>query len=396
MKKKFPFYFLYCAAMIVLIVVVIVFNVKKPEVPENPPTTPETSQPESPGTSEGTNPEEPSEPTLPDQPTEPSQPIEPEEPNEPENPVVPEPPVNPIEPEQPSEPDKPIEPSEPDTPIEPSEPEEIYATNLTLNCATYIVLTVNEQVKLLDGYITIEPVEALDKLTAGIYDENLNFSTGITFNNNLILANRLGKYYIKFSIPTSAEQTITKMITIDVVANDAEDLINQNIFSLTVGDNKSITEIFTFSPSVTNYSYVFDDKMSLNNNVLTAKEVGESDLTVTYIAGMVEYVYKNTITIKALPVYEFLIKDNLGNVISDFNFDVLVDDDPIFFNVYIKNGAEEYVPQELTLDCDNTGLSAKYQTPFLKVSFKKAGTYTLTVVFDTDISISKTFTFVIT
>lgn len=189
-----------------------------------------------------------------------------------------------------------------------------YANRIQLNCEDDIVLTVGSSVELLDGYLTITPSDCSSQMRTEISSKNSTIS-GITFKNNIITANSLGTYTIKFLIAKSEYSDASDILTITVVDDDDDtnvEILNNNFTNNTT---VNILNIFSFDEMFKNFSVDENEYLTYLSNSVKFTSTGRTEIGLNMFTSYLKFSYKFNILIN--PQYTACIE------ISDENNGVL-------------------------------------------------------------------------
>ena len=278
-----------------------------------------------------------------------------------------------------------------DNNIVPPQTTEIYATSFSLNLPDTIEILIDSKVKLLSGYVNITPAMAIDKLTHEITRKSGSGIDGITFNDNVITANSLGTYSMKFKVPKSESTNFSKTINIVVYEDKNSSHIYQTSNSINIGDNKNVNEIFTILDN--NYQVETDNKAIISNGVINGMALGETKIKFTFTKNYVKFIYDFILTIKEQPVYNILILNGTDNIIE-----IDLDKNPYAKIHYeIRNGNEKHIYQDVVAVSDNENIVrvVNYPEPFINIEAVGLGETTITITFSRDTSINIQVTIIV-
>lgn len=277
------------------------------------------------------------------------------------------------------------------SPTPPTQQTEVYATSFSLNLPDTIEILINTKVKLISGYINITPANAIDKLTYKITRKSGSGIGGITFNNNIITANSIGSYSIKFKVPKSASTNFSKTIDIIVYEEKTSSHISQTNNSIIIGENKNINDIFSIVDG--DYKVESDNKTTISNDNISGITTGESKITFTFTKNYIQYIYDFTLTIKEQPIYEIVILNGTNNIIEiDF------EDIPYAKIHYeIRNGNEKHLIQDVIAVSENNDVVKvlNYPGPFVNLEAVGLGEATITITYLHDSSIKVQVTIIV-
>ena len=273
-------------------------------------------------------------------------------------------------------------PNDEDKELDTTPDQELYATSFSLNVPSAITILRNETVQLLDGYMSITPIEAKSLVTYTVKSKSGSNKNGITFVNNTITGKTIGEYEIEFSAKKSASTYYTRIVNINVV-DDFEEHITQEQHSVLIGETKRIDEIFTINKN--NYEITTDSKITYTENSLTAQAVGDSNITFKFTDGYLKYSYHFMITVKDLPEYRIEVVGIENNIIN-INLD---NNDSFQINYAIYNRNEQKVEQDIEVISSNENVVVKERIlyPLIKINVLGKGEATLTIKLKNDPSI---------
>ena len=263
-----------------------------------------------------------------------------------------------------------------------SQTNETYATSFAMNLPNTIKILVGTKVFLLDGYINVTPSSMLKKLTYEISPKSNGSLNGIKFENNIITANSIGGYIIKFKIPKSASVYFTKTINIVVYEETTSSHIYQTSNTMVIGESKNISELFSVLDG-SNFSATTDGNITYSNDIITAQNVGDSKIQFNFAENYIKYVYDFEIKIKDEPMFKIVLLNVTNNTI---NID-MSDNDVAFINFQVKNREEENVTQAVKVSSSNKEIvvdETKTDDVLIKIRAKSTGEATITISLDSD------------
>ena len=272
----------------------------------------------------------------------------------------------------------------------PKEDGRIYATNVFLNCPRELTITVGSEVKLADGFLTIEPANTTEKLEIEISSKVGN-DDGISFGNNTILAKNTGYYYIKFSVPESDKYDAYDTLVVHAVeTNQGIEQIKNSAFEQ---ETCNINELFNINPIYSVSSVQTSSSIEFSNNEFKLNSVGSANINITLTLGLVNYNYEFIFTINKLPdppKYQINISNyETNNIELDFVFN------KIYTIAYeITNEDEKDVPQSVDASVSDESIATliPFGDMFIRFRCKEKGTFTLTIVCGADTTVFKTLT----
>jgi len=275
----------------------------------------------------------------------------------------------------------------------PKDEDTIYATNLFINCPREITVQVGNEVKLSEGFLTIEPSNTTKKVSIEVSSKVGN-ETGISFNNNTILATDTGFYYIKFSIPKSDKYFVYDTLVVHAV--EQTDHILQTTTSAYEKETFGLNEIFNINSSFNISNIVTSNNINYSENRFEFRNVGTGEINVTLTLGYVSYNYKFIVTINtppAPPAYAIVIVNYETDTIE-----LAYVSNKIYTIVYeITNKDEQSVAQSVTISISDESIAEEvpFDDGFIRFRCKDRGTFILTIIYDFDNSISKELTIIL-
>ena len=182
---------------------------------------------------------------------------------------------------------------------------ETYATAFSVNIPSTIKMPIGSKINFLEGFVTVSPSSVINKLEI----EEFN-GDEICFENNTLVANAIGNYSLKFKMPKSKTTYFSKTISIvvcDVIENDQISLIKN---SIEITSSVRIDQMFLIAD---NLSYVLttDDKISCENNILTANQIGESMIKFSVVENYLQFIYDFNVNVIEQPEYYIINKHNI-------------------------------------------------------------------------------------
>lgn len=272
----------------------------------------------------------------------------------------------------------------------PKEDDIIYATNVFLNCPREITIQVGTKVELLEGFLTIQPNNITVDLEIEI-SSKVNNEDGITFENNTIFATDTGFYYIKFTVPKSNTQNIYDTLVVHAIEHTQE--ITQIKTEVYENDTFNLNEIFNISSSLTIQDLTTSNNMSYEDNKLKFNAIGDGEVNITLSLDYVLYNYSFNITINKLPDPPKYVINIPNYETCEIEFSFI--SNKIYSIVYeITDGVEKQVNQSVTILISDTSVAnfVSADECFIKFRCKREGTFTLTIIYDLDNSITRELT----
>ncbi len=261
-----------------------------------------------------------------------------------------------------------------------------YATSFSLNLPNTINILVGAKAILSNGYVEVTPSSMLEKLSYEVTPKASGVVNGIKFNNNVIEANIVGNYTIKFKMPKSASVYFSRTINVAVYDEKVNSHIYQTGDTMIIGESKNVSEMFSVINNP-NFTVTTDGNTTYLNNKIIAQNVSESNLTFKFIENYVEYVYEFTVRIKDEPMFKIVLLNVTNNII---NID-LSDNDVRFINFQIKNREEENVTQAIRVSSSNEDVvidETETDDVLIKIRALSTGEATITISLVSDETIN--------
>ena len=261
--------------------------------------------------------------------------------------------------------------------------EETFATSLVVNLPNSINILIGTEVKLLSGYIQVQPSGMINNVSTTIVPKYQSPSNGLKFEDTYLKANAVGTYSLILSVDKSANEQIRKTITVSVYddKNDAHVIQKCNVIIKNV--KTDINDLFIFNAN--NFEIDADNSIVYEDGKLNGIATGTSVVDVSVTESYLQYIYQFNVKIKEQPLYTIV----LNNVV-DNKVEIDINDTSIYFiNYKIINRNEENVSQEVTARIDDASVAVveNITEPLIKVRAKAGGTTTLTIICDADNSV---------
>ena len=259
---------------------------------------------------------------------------------------------------------------------------ETYATSFSLNLPDTININKGAKLKLKHGFVNVTPSSVLNKLEYEITPKGSSSLNGIVYNDNVITANEIGSYTIKFKMPKTESSYYSKTITVVVYPIDEEIFINQNSNSLTIGETKSVYELFTFATNKS-FNMSVDNKLQLYNNEITACELGVSNILFSFTENYMEFIYDFNLIIKEEPAYKIVLTNNTITI-------DLADNEYAYIYYQVTDRDEHFVTQDIDAISQDENIAIKVQIAndnTIKIKGLVAGETIITIFLTADESI---------
>lgn len=260
----------------------------------------------------------------------------------------------------------------------PNPSEEItYAKSLTLNCPSTIYCGVDGEIRLLNGFIEVNPTEKLSELNITVTNE-LGFpTTNLSFENNTIKPKEIGTYYIVFAIPKSETEDIVKKIKI--IVNIEDEQFKQIKNTVTIGQNNDISDLFEIETAGAVTTFTSND-FSINSNTITANDIKNSNLTAKIEYNYYAKYYTFYFTVKDKPEFTIIITSHSEDTITAYKGESI----EVFYAIYDKE--EKEVSQKVKATIDNTSVAVKSfeLAPMIIIDCLKVGECVLTLTLESN------------
>lgn len=258
---------------------------------------------------------------------------------------------------------------------------------LKINCPKEIEMVAGSSVKLLDGFISVQPESA--KLTHTI--ETDGNSKGIECKNNIITAKEIGNYDLIFSAK-SGENTVVGTVKIKVAKQGESIDINKIRGSVTMGKSLDVTELFNIVNKVNLMKFENLVNIRYSNGEFTPTAVGLASVDAVFIYDFLEIRHHFTFEVKDYPQYRMEILYPTTDTVY-----VRCEIGDIFTIQYqIFNRDYDDVDQIVDVSIENAKVAEKFRnsSPFVKILCKAKGETKVTLVYLIDTTIRKTITIV--
>lgn len=254
--------------------------------------------------------------------------------------------------------------------------DQIYATELTINLPDTIEILVNNKVELLDGFVTVTPVEAKSKIICKIgsyYNSDIN---GLKLENLTLIGTIADTYKLIVSVPKKTGM-ITKSVIVKVYEETEYAHLKQLKNSSIIGENLDICSYFEFNTNK-EYNVVTNDNIAFENNKLIPIVTGEGEINVEYTVGNLKYVYLFYITVINKPEYEILVYD-IENKTIEIESDKTTKYE---INYSIRNREEEnvYQPIYVEIEDEQVVILEYVEYPLIKIKLIQKGVTKLRII----------------
>lgn len=275
---------------------------------------------------------------------------------------------------------------------EQEESQEVYANSLLVNLPTKMNILKGTTVELASGYLQVTPNEMLSKITVNINPTYNSAEDGLSFRNNILYANKVGTYQVKFSVPKSTSEHLTKTISITIFEEKTLAHVNQLRKSVYFNEHLSIADVFSINCEL-DFIVNASDILAIKNGNISLLSTGEGEIEFKFLEDHVVYNYQFKITIKDIPEYCFVFNDLKDNTIE---IDLLQDD---IFRIYyqINNRQEEAINQQISAVSQDETIARieKIESPFIKIKGLKAGNTKIVLTYLKDTSVTFEITVIV-
>lgn len=282
-----------------------------------------------------------------------------------------------------------------------SEDQIVYAKNLTINASKTIQMRVGEHVKLLDGFLTVEPAEMLSEVEVSVRGRYTYLDDGISFSNNIITGNTLGQYDLIFKVKKSATTYAEDKIVVIVEQVNAP--IELATDTLVRTNNYTVNEIFNLTDTTFTPSFQFDVGLNYNfeTQMLQPNAVGEFNVFVFLKKSYYEYQYTFKINVRMENIYSIVIstypavctnvQEENSNAICHVNF---IEDLRLTFVYEVLDSNYEYASQLVSVvSAEPTIVEVhSFDQGLLKLNLKSLGSADITISLVNDPSVTMVLT----
>lgn len=251
-----------------------------------------------------------------------------------------------------------------------------YASKIQLNCNDNIILSVGSSVTLLNNYITVLPTNTISNVRHEISSKNANIS-GISFYNNIIKANAVGVYTIKFLVKKSETVDIYDSMKISVVdeENDTNvQILNNNFTSNTT---VNVSNIFSFDEMFTSYSINDNNYLNYNKNLVEFTSIGQSTINLNLKTNYLLYKYNFNITINSQATSNIQIENEINGIL-EVNTNI-GDTFEIMFRIIYNSSESENQQVLVTTENENSIEILSTNSPVITCKCLSKNSTTLTI-----------------
>lgn len=173
------------------------------------------------------------------------------------------------------------------------------AESIMLNTPRELTITTNKKIQLLDGFISVEPANAMDLLTYSI-TASATTSTDyfdFDFKNKTFSARKTGYYCIKFEVPKNAYSSLSDTLKIHAIAETKQDFALETN-QITLGKTVKFEQIFKQN-SPFNFDVVLEnDNLIYADNCFYANKEGITKVSITITRDFISYTNEYDIHIE--------------------------------------------------------------------------------------------------
>jgi len=182
------------------------------------------------------------------------------------------------------------------------------SVSITLNTPQTINIFKGNKAEISSGLIVVKPDSKASELTYEIVVLAEGVANGITFENNIITANYVGEYAIKFKVPKNEIDVITKQQKVVVHENESLCHVTQIETEFYTSDQPLINTMFSFATGL-KHELTTSDGLNVSQNKLTATTAGKYDIKFTFTDVGIKYFYAFEIEVKenVLPQYHISV-----------------------------------------------------------------------------------------
>lgn len=180
------------------------------------------------------------------------------------------------------------------------------SVTITLKTPQTISILKGNTAEIPIDLIVVEPSSKASELTSEVVVLSNGVENGITFENNLIGANFVGEYAIKFKVPKDDSSFVTKQQKVVVHENESLCHVTQVECEFYITEQPNINTVFSISSGL-NYVIETSSGLALNQNILTAIDVGTYSIKFTFTDVGVKYFYNFEVRVLAKELEEYKI-----------------------------------------------------------------------------------------
>lgn len=260
-----------------------------------------------------------------------------------------------------------------------------YATSFSLNLPDTINIFIGTKINLKAGYVNVTPANMVEKLNVEVKAKENSSLSGMLFENNQITANDVGKYSLVFKMPKSASTNFSKTISVNVLEEKENSHVYKEINSIEVTKSLEINKVFTIKENVV-FSIMTDNKVSIEEGIIKANSVGQSEIQFVFTEQFVQYIYDFELTIKELPRYQIILKN-----LSENKIEININEDDVFQLQYqIIDAGSEDISQDVIVEVENKSIvtSEFGIDQFIKIIAHSKGETIITISYVLDVNIN--------
>ncbi len=267
----------------------------------------------------------------------------------------------------------------------------IYATDLVINYTDKIYIHVGQSVKLLEGFVSVEPAEMRSLLTYSIASRYNSDPSNVEFDGTNLTVNKAGQYNLIYKVPNTDSKDLQAKIVL-IAVDEENDTISQRETSMQVGSSK-LSDYFDIKyPG--DIRYECSENIKISNNSIIASQSGIASIDIFIAQNNIEIKYSFEILVKDKPNYYIEISSSIAGEISDPSLETLglsagLGMYAFGYSVFDKNNQK--VSQDISVVIeDETIVSLVMITDGLVLlDCKKVGVVEIIVTFNLDTSVYK-------
>lgn len=261
---------------------------------------------------------------------------------------------------------------------------------LVLNLDKDITISVGEKIEFCSNYIIVEPIEKLSEIEISVVPRYSSSANGIIFENNCVTGVSVGSYKLVFKLKISETKEITDQMLIWV--KEEKEVVHLRLLcnEMTLGDELEFNKVF----EIADYDKI---KIETNENLtystsFKAVFVGIGVVKAIIEKGLILYTYEFQILVKQNPEFSIYIEELIGD-------EIIVEttkNKMHYLTFIVKNGEEEMVDQRVRVELSNYEIAEVFtvEAPLIFVKCINFGSVQITLIYEPDDLIFKTFTLV--
>ena len=245
------------------------------------------------------------------------------------------------------------------------EKEETFATKIKLNCDDDILISVGTSVELTSGFITVEPNIYLKDVTTSITVDS-GATKGINFSNNIITANDIGRYTIKFSVPKTNNTFINDSLYIRVVSKEEDNKVKLVSNNFTIDTTIPLSEMLEINSIYSNYTLESNEYYTYSNNQITFNKEGNSNILLSINTNFLIYKYCFGFLVKP-KVESTIIVEGENNGILQIEKDI---NEYFEISYFVKYGSGENIRENVSVQLEDDNVIQVIDIVYPIITFK--------------------------